>query len=126
FLDHLDRPPCQTGDQGVDHDRVHQDDDRDTDQMPCRVSLLSCEIHVLMTPAVCRSSGRGYSMNCSLPTMPILVSPRRCADAITPATIAYFAPLSGRKCTSGCTAWVAAAWILASRVARSGIASPFQ
>ena len=43
-------------------------------------------------------------MNCSLPTMPILVSPRRCDDAITAATISYRASLSGRRCNSGCTA----------------------
>ena len=55
------------------------------------------------TPVSARQVPGGYSsMNCSLPTMPILVSPSRCDDAITAATISYRACLSGRRCSSGC------------------------
>ena len=41
-----------------------------------------------------------YLMNCSLPTMPIFVTPSRCADAITAATDLYGTSLLGRRCTS--------------------------
>src|SRR5471032_1085102 len=58
--------------------------------------------------------------NCSLPTRPILVTPRRCAEAITPATTLYSASLFGRRCTSGWSACAATLLSLASSEARSG------
>ena len=43
--------PCgEPGHQRPDDERVHQDDERDPDHVPGRVSLLSCEIHVVSTP----------------------------------------------------------------------------
>jgi hypothetical protein len=37
-----------------------------------------------------------YFTNCSLPTIPILVAPKRCEEAITNATYLYGASLFGR------------------------------
>ena len=45
---------------------------------------------------------------------------------ITPATIAYLAALSGRRCNSGWTVWAAAGLIRSSSMPRSGKGSPFQ
>src|SRR5207245_6508051 len=39
--------------------------------------------------------------NCSLPIRPIFFNPRRCAEAITIATLSYLTSLLGRRCTSG-------------------------
>src|SRR5471030_75544 len=61
--------------------------------------------------------------NCSLPTRPILVTPRRWAEAITPATYLYDTSLFGRKCTSGWSAWAATLASFASSAARSGTAT---
>lgn len=39
-------------------------------------------------------------MNCSLPTMPIFLTPRRWAAAMTAATLPYSTSLLGLMCTS--------------------------
>src|SRR5258708_4112464 len=65
-------------------------------------------------------------MNCSWPTMPILVSPSRCAEAMTMATLRYFTSLFGRRCTSGCSCIAAALRMRASSSGRPLRVSPFQ
>ena len=61
----------------------------------CRVGSRCCRaksMDLFVSPGECYSP-----MNCSLPTMPIFVRPSRCAEAMTPATTAYFASLLGRR-----------------------------
>src|SRR4029079_3348140 len=65
-------------------------------------------------PSRMHHGGPGQRMNCSWPIRPSFVSPSRCAEAITSATCSYFASLFGRRCTSGCTGWAAAARSLGS------------
>src|SRR5438094_759458 len=58
--------------------------------------------------------------------MPIFVSPRRCAEAMTIATLRYFTSLFGRRWISGCSAIAAAPRMRASSSGRLESCSPFQ
>src|SRR5689334_14537880 len=64
-------------------------------------------------------------MNCSLPTMPSLETPRRWLSASTSATNLYSTSLFGRTCTSGWSGCAAACTSLACSTSRVGSASPF-
>src|SRR5689334_21117516 len=64
-------------------------------------------------------------MNCSLPTMPSLETPRRWLSASTSATNLYSTSLFGRTCTSGWSGCAAACTSLACSASRVGSASPF-
>src|SRR5207249_305251 len=82
-------------------------------------------IYVAVAPSLAQSYLRYYLMNCSLPTMPILVTPRRCADAITAATDLYGTSLLGRRCTSAWVGIAATPCSFASSWLRSGTTAPF-
>src|SRR5882672_6626697 len=73
-----------------------------------------------------RAGRGGQRRNCSLPMSPIFFIPRRCAEAITIATLSYLTSLLGRRCTSGCSGISAAARNRASSSCRSGSTRPFQ
>src|SRR5882672_11847618 len=73
-----------------------------------------------------RAGRGGQRRNCSLPMSPIFFIPRRCAEAITIATLSYLTSLLGRRCTSGCSGISAAARSRASSSWRSCRTRPFQ
>ena len=104
----------------IDQQHVHQDDE----SIRCLVgSLLPREIHFVCSPTAGCAAPRPTRRTARCRRCRCL---RRCAEAITPAAIAYLDALSGRRCSSGWTAIVAAAFSFSSSAARSASTSPFQ
>src|SRR5205807_2936020 len=63
FLDYFDRLAREPGHQRINDDYVDENDERNPDQMPGRVSLLPSEIHLVLTPVARRRSRGGLLLD---------------------------------------------------------------